>query len=112
MDFKWATKQMENGRKVRRPCWRDGTYYYYEGCLIKIFEKDRCTNDKIRLQPEDVTGTDWELFYKKIDTNVGTVGNLIEVLQKLDEDMRVETKKTYCVHVSVTGDRVLIGDYR
>lgn len=61
MNFEWVMNQLEEGKKVRRPSWKENNYWKL-GIDEIIFFKDG-TIPHIHLK--QIRATDWEIFEEK-----------------------------------------------
>ena len=57
-DFQWAINQLGIGRKVRRPCWGENSYWVL-GIDEKISFKDGVT---AHVHLNQIKATDWEIY--------------------------------------------------
>lgn len=80
MDFSEITRQLLNGKRIRRTCWEDGCYFR--------MEDDGLVDNNGNLQlvlGKDIIAKDWELFEPKIDVGTiiqyhdGTIGIVLDI---------------------------------
>ena len=86
MNFEWAIKQLKEGKKVRRPSWKENSCWVL-GIDQKICWKDETT---AHIHINQIEATDWEI-YKKDTKYFKEVMSRLNRIDKELENIRLRT---------------------